>query len=268
MEIQDGHAYTIEENEAIAIKRIQTFKPDSLGFSGGKDSVVCDALMKKAGIEYQAFMNLTTVDPKIHVQFMKEFFPHVEFIHPEKGVSMYSLIIKNGLPNRQIRFCCKHLKEHIQRGTFVVFGVRWAEGTKNKKGKKKGQSRSERAMVHQHSKNRGLKVLNPIIDWTDNDVWRYIYQEHLPISPLYLPPYNFRRVGCIGCPMANKGIQKQFRLFPEYKKYYISAIKRRMENGKSFKQFQTPEQVFDWWISQTSTKVYLSQTELFCMDNG
>jgi phosphoadenosine phosphosulfate reductase len=240
--------------EEIAIDRIQTFQPDALGFSGGKDSVVCDELMRRSGLSYTAWMNLTTVDPKIHVDFVRQNFPHVALVHPDKGVSMYSLIRDKGLPSRKIRFCCEFLKERIVHGSFVVFGVRQAESNK----------RRNRPMFHYHPKDKRIKVLNPIIDWTDQDVWRYIHENHLPISPLYQPPYNFNRVGCIGCPMSNRGMTRQFRLFPEYKRLYIFAIKARMKRGK-FPEFESPEQVFEWWISQINKNQFLSQMS-FCMD--
>ena len=244
------------QKEEIAMQRIQTFQPDSLGFSGGKDSVVCDALMKKAGVPYHAFMNFTTVSPKIHMDFVRENFPHVEIVYPEHGVSMYSLIIKKGLPSRKIRFCCEYLKERIVKGSFVVFGVRQAESNK----------RRNRPMFHYHPKNRHLKVLNPIIDWTDADVWQYIHDNDLPISPLYQEPYNFKRVGCIGCPMSsNRHVSREFRFFPEYKRLYINAIRGRMKHGK-FGDFDSPEHVFDWWVSQTNKKQFLAQLT-FCMDN-
>lgn len=253
---------SLKQKESIALKRFQTFKPDSLGFSGGKDSVVCDHLFQRSGLPYHAFMNLTTVDPKIHIQFVKHYFPHVELLHPEHGISMFSLIVEKGLPNRRIRFCCEYLKERVQRGTFVVFGIRQAEGT----GAKTSKSRKTRPMFHYHPKQNRLKVLNPIIDWSDHDVWEYIRRYQLPISPLYGPPYFFTRVGCIGCPMAGKTVQRQIRLFPEYQRYYLKAIQRRMEKG-FFRDFDTPEQVFQWWISQTSTRQFLAQGDLFCMDN-
>lgn len=245
--------------EEIAIDRIHTFKPDALGFSGGKDSVVCDELMRRSGVPYTAWMNLTTVDPKIHVDFVRQNFPHVVFVHPEKGVSMYSLIKRWGFPSRKHRYCCQELKERVQLGNFVVFGVRQAESIK----------RRNKPMFHYHPKHPRLKVLNLIIDWTDQDVWRYINANHLPVSPLYQAPYNLKRVGCVGCPMDSR-VGRQFRLFPEYRRYYINAIRAYMLSGnmksEKLKRFETPEQMFEWWVSKVSTSRFLAQMS-FCMDN-
>lgn len=241
--------------EVIAIERILTFKPDSLAFSGGKDSAVIDFLMRKSGLPYTGFMNLTTVDPKIHLDFVRANYPHIELIHPEKGLSMYALIVKKGLPSRKFRWCCEYLKERIVKGSFVVMGVRWAESKK----------RQTRPMFHFHPRHKGVKVLNPIIDWSDRDVWDYITANNIPISPLYKEPYNLNRVGCVGCPVAGSRVTKEFRLFPEFRRYYISAIAQRMKQGK-FQEFGTAERVFEWWINQTSKAEYLAQMS-FCMDN-
>ena len=48
-------------------------------------------------------------------------------------------------------------------------------------------------------------TVNPIVDWSDDDVWDYTHSEHLPINPLYCE--GQKRVGCIGCPMAGRGGQ-------------------------------------------------------------
>ena len=50
---------------------------------------------------------------------------------------------------------------------------------------------------------KGKMTVNPIVDWSDNDVWDYTRNEHLPVNPLYCE--GQKRVGCIGCPMAGRG---------------------------------------------------------------
>lgn len=50
---------------------------------------------------------------------------------------------------------------------------------------------------------KGKMTVNPIVDWSDDDVWDYTHSEHLPVNPLYCE--GQKRVGCIGCPMAGRG---------------------------------------------------------------
>lgn len=33
-------------------------------------------------------------------------------------------------------------------------------------------------------------TVNPIVDWSDNDVWDYTHSEHLPVNPLYCEGQN------------------------------------------------------------------------------
>ena len=42
--------------------------------------------------------------------------------------------------------------------------------------------------------SRSKHVCNPIIDWSDQDVWEYIRSEKIPMNPLY--EMGFYRVGC------------------------------------------------------------------------
>lgn len=48
---------------------------------------------------------------------------------------------------------------------------------------------------------KGKRVLNPIIDWTEDEVWNFIRKYHLPYCCLY--DQGFCRIGCIGCPLAS-----------------------------------------------------------------
>lgn len=64
---------------------------------------------------------------------------------------------------------------------------------------------------------KGKMTVNPIVDWSDDDVWDYTHSEHLPINPLYCE--GQKRVGCIGCPMAGRGgRQREFVRWPAYEK--------------------------------------------------
>lgn len=92
-------------------------------------------------------------------------------------------------------------------------------------------------------------VVNPIIDWTHSDIWEFINSEHIETCELYQCGYD--RVGCIGCPLASKKRYKEFADFPEYKKLYIHAFDRMLEErkrrGKESK-WKDGYEVFLWWM--------------------
>lgn len=133
----------LSEKVKASIERIKAFEPRDgsgyyLAFSGGKDSVVCKALLEMAGSKYHAVYRVTSVDPPELVQFIKQKHPDVEREIPRyvngTPITMWNLIPKQRFPpTRLARFCCRHLKEKGGDGQMVVTGVRWAEGINRKR---------------------------------------------------------------------------------------------------------------------------------------
>lgn len=133
----------LQEKINRSIERLKAFEPEEgyyLAFSGGKDSVVCKALLDMAGCKYDATYRVTSVDPPELVRFIKETHPDVkrevprysESISDEKlrgrPITMWNLIPHKLLPpTRVTRYCCNLLKESGGDGRMIVTGVRWAE---------------------------------------------------------------------------------------------------------------------------------------------
>lgn len=75
----------LSQKVKTSIERLRSFNPrdfsrhDSyfLAFSGGKDSVVCKALLEMADVPFEAHYRITSVDPPELVQFIKEKHPDV-----------------------------------------------------------------------------------------------------------------------------------------------------------------------------------------------
>lgn len=224
--------------------------------SGGKDSSVCVALAEKAGIDFEVMHNHTTVDAPETVYFIRREFKRLE----EKGVkctvnyphykgervTMWSLIPQKLMPpTRLVRYCCSILKERGGQGRYITTGVRWAESTqrKNNRGiyetmpsdpRKKivlNNDNDDRRRLFETCMRQHKAVCNPIIDWSDADVWDYIESEKIPVNPLY--ECGFSRVGCVGCPMAGtKGRQKSLS-DTRNTKTHISALSTRCSRSGS-----------------------------------
>lgn len=100
-------------------------------------------------------------------------------------------------------------------------------------------------------------IVNPIYEWTDADVWEYIKQEHIKVNELYSKGY--KRVGCIGCPLAGyRQIKKEFSDYPKYKQMYIQAFEKMIAERKAtgkVTEWETGEDVFDWWIGENERNV-------------
>lgn len=100
---------------------------------------------------------------------------------------------------------------------------------------------------------RHKTVLNPIIDWTDRDVWEFIKAERIPYCGLY--DEGFHRLGCIGCPMARRrGRERDFARWGKYKQAYLRAFAKMLEArnaaGITAKKvpWETAQDVFNWWM--------------------
>lgn len=223
-------------------------KPDqvyNLGFSGGKDSIVLLELANLAGVKFKATYSLTTIDPPGHTAWIRKHYPEVVIVKPE--TTYFKLIEEKGLPTRQRRFCCEHLKERYGIGKRNLIGVRKAESKK--------RSVYEPEECDSRAFMKGAKKVYPILEWTDKQIWAFIRLHKLPYPRFYDPPYNFKRLGCIGCPIATWNQVKEFKYFPGYVKATINAIRKNMQNKPNnglAANFQNAHEAFLWWISETS----------------
>lgn len=252
-----------------AIKRLQMFEPKDgyyLAFSGGKDSVVIKALADMAKVKYDAHYSVTTVDPPELVKFIRDMYPDVIFekARYEDGsqITMWNLIPKKKMPpTRLVRYCCQVLKETGGEGRFKITGVRKAESSK--RAKRGGLELSDHKTTARESfdpdnpqqgmthicQTKAQRILNPIIDWTDDDVWEFIKKYNIPYCNLY--DKGFKRLGCVGCPMsANQ--KNELERYSAIKKAYLSAFKKMIEIRKNDglkTEWETAEEVMEWWIN-------------------
>lgn len=246
-------AYEVAQNQGLGALYV--------AFSGGKDSVLlaemCRLAKEKFGVEYELHYNITGIDPPEIVYFMRE--NYLDLIWHQHEKSMFQLIVEKGFPpTRIIRYCCAELKEHGGQGKMCLTGVRWAESTKRAKRKPfetMEKSRKQAMLFNDNSEERKnfeqcqLKnklVVNPIIDWSDEEVWEYIKSNKIPYCKLY--DEGFKRIGCIGCPMNNS--DKEFKRYPKFRDYYINAFDKMLKNykHKDTSTWKNGEDVFNWWI--------------------
>jgi phosphoadenosine phosphosulfate reductase len=235
----------LEQTAIDTLRRFEPFEGYHLAFSGGKDSIVCLKLCELAGVKFRAVYSITTVDFPHILPFIRKNYPQAEFDRP--SMSMYDLIVKMGiLPTRLSRFCCEVLKEYSGKGKLVITGIRSEESNARKK---------RRLLQIDSRKNmNGKAYLNIIIEWKESDVWNLITKYKLPV-PEYYTDCKSARGGCVGCPMRSKNQKKELDNMPRFKYAYLKAITKAMKNGK-FSTFESPEDVFQWWISDESIKNY------------
>lgn len=284
------------EKVKIAIERLRAFEPEDgyyLAYSGGKDSDCIKILAYLACVKFEAVHNLTTVDAPETYRYIRSQ-KDVRIDKPE--INMFKLIeVKMFPPTRISRYCCEVLKERGGKGKVVVTGVRWAESSKRKEsaglvkiiGKPKTTQKAadENQLDYRISKMGGLilnddndenrrfvehcyrtrkTLINPIVDWSDDDVWKFLKHYGCDSNPLY--QCGFKRIGCIGCPMANKYRYFEFERYPKYKDLYIKAfdrmLKAREEKGLTNRVFwQTGKDVFKWWMGEDPLQLTFEELE-------
>lgn len=252
-------------------------KPLMITYSGGKDSEVLVDLAIKSKIPLEIVNSHTTADAPQTVYHIRDQFKKWEndgidckIVYPKyKGIStsMWALIpIKKMPPTRLSRYCCAVLKETTGNGRMIATGVRWTESAARVKKRSQFEAISanwqNKILLSDNDDKRQLfeactlkarRVVNPIIDWTDDDIWGYAKSEKLCLNPLY--DCGFKRVGCVGCPLASKKCrEKEFAAFPKYRDMYISAFARMLEarkvdgKGDRTDAWQSPIDVYHWWM--------------------
>ena len=275
--------------EKKAIERLKAFEPEDgyyLCYSGGKDSDVIKILAHLAGVNFEAVNNHTTVDAPETVNYIRSQ-SDVRIDYPE--LSMWRLIEKKLMPpTRLVRYCCSELKERGGKGKVKITGVRWNESNNRKEngglvkiiGKPKTMQRfaEENDVNYSMTRQNGLvlnydddasrrmvdhcyrttsTMVNPIIDWKDNDVWQFLRYYGCKSNPLY--ECGFCRIGCIGCPLSgSKRMKIEFELYPKYKENYIRAFDRMLiarEKAGKPTQWQSGEEVFYFWIQENPNQI-------------
>ena len=280
----------IKDKVEKATDILKHFEPEEgyyVAFSGGKDSQCIYHLCKMAGVKFDAHYNVTSVDPPEVVRFIKRNYPDVKFEYPRdrdgKVVTMWNLIPRKQMPpTRLARYCCEWLKESAGKDRVTVTGVRWAESPnraathgvvnligKPKQTKKKADeigadyelnkhgyvilnndNEESRELVEFCYRNRKT-MLNPNVDWEDEDVWQFLEWGGWEHCELY--DQGKKRIGCIGCPMSTAAAELE--AYPKYKEFYMKAFERMLkvnkEKGlKSKCDWKTAEDVYKWWLKQ------------------
>lgn len=208
-----------------AIEVLRENEPDgkgyALAFSGGKDSCVIKQLAIEAGVKFNAFYSVTTIDPPELVRFIKEYHKDVEWLRPKRPMLIEMSDVKLFPPNQFCRWCCDIYKEQNKNEySAKIIGVRASESIRRAK---------RWAEVVQDCNSKKRKFICPIVYWTDDDVWEFVQERNLPYCSLY--DEGFKRLGCIGCPLSGtKNIKRDFERWKGFKNAWRMAFRRMYAN--------------------------------------
>lgn len=231
---------------------------------------VCLELCRRAGISFEAIHNLTTADAPETIYHVKKTFHRLELEgikcriqHPRyKGAptAMWKLIPQKMVPpTRKMRYCCAVTKEGNSPSRCILLGVRKYESVNRADSavaEIPGRSRATRTTFDFDNGDERIIApcqmkatikIHPIVDWRDGDVWQFLRDAKVEITPCY--SMGFRRVGCVGCPMAGKSRYTEFHQWPKFENLCRKAFARMVEARRAIGKdgpWQTADDVWRW----------------------
>ena len=176
----------IEEAKSLIKRSIEKYQRIAVACSFGKDSMTVLHLALQVKSDIPVFAVMTPFKPKVTINYKNEI------------IKKYNLNIKEYISNKKVSDnlyktdpdkCCYILKvlptkEAVKHLNAWITGLRRTEGKTRENYKK-------------IEKRRNLVKINPILDWTEVDVWKYLALNQIPPNPLYKEGY--RSLGCEKC---------------------------------------------------------------------
>ena len=218
----------------FAIKLLRNIPQDGpieISYSGGKDSDVILELAKMAGIPFEAIYKQTTIDPPGTTAHVKK--NGVTIVRPTE--TFLQLIERKGLPSRFRRFCCEVLKEYKIHDRSIQ-GIRRCES------KKRAERYKEPEFCRTYAKNEKVRVYLPILEWTNEDVARFIEDHKIKCAPIYYDEdgrfHVERRLGCIGCPLKSDQGLLDYLQYPKLLRQVVRSYQKHLDKHSGTKYYQ------------------------------
>lgn len=201
-------------SKRIIEKAVDKYKKMAIGCSFGKDSMVVVKLARDVDPNIKIFSVMTRFKPIETFKFLISankkmgLDATVYMVANEKpkildGIDVRLLptekfiIEKNKIESQTGKplyltdpdECCRFLK--VEPTKIAVKDLdAWISGLRKSEGR-------TRVNFRQFEKKGGLVKINPILEWSEADIWRFTAVNRLPVNPLYGKGY--RSLGCITC---------------------------------------------------------------------
>jgi phosphoadenosine phosphosulfate reductase len=179
----------IEESHGIIQSILDKYDNVAVACSFGKDSMVALQLCLDLVPDIQVFSVMTRYKPWETLELKRKVTKDWNL-----NIKTYSYDgpIKDDLHLTNPDECCRLLKVEPTRRAIEELGLdAWITGLR----KDEGNTRNNYRVIEKH--NCGLVKVNPILNWSETDIWRYHAVKHLPVNPLYMQGY--RSLGCLKC---------------------------------------------------------------------
>jgi phosphoadenosine phosphosulfate reductase len=239
--------YTDKLNIAIdTLRRFNGSIPFDVFFSSGKDSIVMNKIFELADVNFhRIFYDIPLVHHSFR-EFVKENYPNTIFLKPKTPLKELCLL-KKAMPTRIMRFCCEYMKEYYNSPLYSCLGVRKEESFSRKK-------RSFFELSYNYRFKFFQARINIIVNWSNVDIMTFINDYNILLPDWYL---QYKRQGCLGCPMSYSRRKELLVDFPEYYNHWYYAGRHLFNNCPSIrKKFNSIENLMEWWLSDLSIDNY------------
>jgi phosphoadenosine phosphosulfate reductase len=229
-------AEKLMETQYLISKNIATHKNPSVACSGGKDSilVVWFSLIIKPDIKI--VFNDTGVEYPETVKFMQQIANdwklNLTITHPDK--TFFDIADKFGYSISKVQKghghgspCCLNLKEKPTLKYLKDNGIDCQFTGITASESRQRQLTAIRLGSCYYAKTKHCQIVNPIIWWTEDEVWNYTEQMKIPSNPIYhVGGYRkgSDRCGCMPCTSYQKWEATMRRLTP--KLYAIIKLRK------------------------------------------
>ncbi len=176
-----------------------------VSFSGGKDSTVTSDLVTRA-LSRPEVVHIFG-DTTLEFPFTYEYISRFRKEHPQtplltarnKEKDFQDLCRVVGPPSRVMRWCCTVFKTGViqkkirslfrEKSQILTFyGIRRSESVNRNKYERESNS----------PKITKQRIVSPVIDWMDFDIWLYLFTRGIDFNSAYR--LGYARVGCWCCP--------------------------------------------------------------------
>lgn len=176
-----------------------------VSFSGGKDSTVTSDLVTRA-LSRPEVVHIFG-DTTLEFPFTYEYISRFRKEHPQtplltarnKEKDFQDLCRVVGPPSRVMRWCCTVFKTGViqkkirslfrEKSQILTFyGIRRSESVNRNKYERESDS----------PKITKQRIVSPVIDWMDFDIWLYLFTRGIDFNSAYR--LGYARVGCWCCP--------------------------------------------------------------------
>lgn len=210
------YEFRVKQARNIIAKANEIFSNNlPVALSGGKDSLVVLHIALEANPNLEAIYNNTTVEFPETLAYIRKLQKEWDFsLHiTSNEIPFFKAVQERGWANHENRWCCKPYKDEPAFQYMLSKGFK-AEIT----GTTRTESIYRRSLtpIKIPKKEPYILRVNPIYDWNEWEVWRYIRENNLPYNSLY--DVGYRRIGCWCCPI--NGFSHYKRLKRTHPKLY------------------------------------------------